>query len=238
MNHPIVFIHGSGDSARIWRLQTDYFGPQRAIALDLPGHGERADTFSAEVTVQDYAQAAYDIVAQELHLQQPIIAGHSLGGAVAQQMALEHGQQLGGLILVGTGARLRVHPTLLEDARQSSTSARPRNSEIAFTHTTPPSVVQETIQEQPPAETSMLYRDLAACNIFDIMARIPEITLPTLIICGEDDRLTPPKYSEYLHQHISGSTLRILPDAGHYVMREQPQVFNSTVEQWLYEIHL
>ena len=235
MSHPIVFIHGSGDSARIWRLQTDHLGPQRAIAIDLPGHGERADTFDADVTVQQYAQAAYEIVTNELHLQAPIIAGHSLGGGVALTMALDYGQQLGGLLLVGTGARLRVHPTLLEDARQASPTTPPQISELAFASSTPPHIADETMREQKTPAPNTLYRDLSACNIFDVMSRLSEIHLPTLIICGEDDRLTPVKYSQYMHQHIPGSTLHIIPDAGHYVMREQSQAFNQVVEQWLYE---
>src|ERR1700686_4320492 len=110
---PLVFIHGSGDSARIWRFQVDYFGSQRALAIDLPGHGERADTLPQEVSVQDYARAAHDIIFNELHLERSIIAGHSLGGAIALVMGLEYGEEAGGLILIGTGARLRVHPDLL-----------------------------------------------------------------------------------------------------------------------------
>ena len=79
----------------------------------------------------------------------------------------------------------------------------------------------------------MLYRDLSACNVFDIMNRLHEITLPTLIICGADDRLTPIKYSQFLHQHIAGSVLRIIPGAGHYVMREQPEAVNQAIEEWM-----
>ncbi len=79
----------------------------------------------------------------------------------------------------------------------------------------------------------MLYRDLAACNAFDIMTRIHEIQLPTLIICGTEDRLTPVKYSQYLHDKIVSSTLHIIPDAGHYVMREQPEAVNHVIEDWI-----
>ncbi len=82
MDNPIVFIHGSGDSARIWRLQLEHFAKRghEVFAIDLPGHGDRDDTLPAEVTVQDYAKAAYEIIFHELELDHPIIAGHSLGG--------------------------------------------------------------------------------------------------------------------------------------------------------------
>ena len=233
-NHPsLVFIHGSGDSGRVWRLQIEHFGTQHAFALDLPGHGQRPDTLPTEVSVQAYAQATYDIVMQELHLQKPIIVGHSLGGAIALTMALEYGNELGGIILIGTGARLRILPALLADAKNTLEQARTRLSHMAVAATTSPLVSQAVAQEQTPPGPNILYRDLAACDVFDIMKRLYEISIPTLILCGTEDQLTPVKYSTYLHQHIQGSTLRVIPDAGHYVMREQPEAVNSAIDEWM-----
>ncbi len=231
--HPLVFIHGSGDSARIWRLQVDHFGPQHAFGLDLPGHGQRPDTLPAEVTIQDYAHAAYDSIRREMHLHKPIIVGHSLGGAVALTMALDYESELGGIILIGTGARLRVLPSLLANAKQTPEYARQQLVELAMDSTTLPSTTQEVVQEQVTLGPTILHRDLAACDTFDILKRLYEIHLPTLIICGEDDHLTPVKYSEYLHKNIQSSTLRIIPHAGHYVLREQPEAVNQAIEEWL-----
>jgi pimeloyl-ACP methyl ester carboxylesterase len=147
-------------------------------------------------------------------------------------MGLKYGASLAGLVLIGTGARLRVHPDLLEGARRTPQEAKLQLSALAVApaHTALP---QNLMQEQSTAVSTILYRDLAACNAFDVMARLQEITLPTLIICGVDDRLTPVKYSQYLHQHIAHSTLHIIPDAGHYVMREQPQAVNEALVAWL-----
>lgn len=200
LQNPLVFIHGSGGSSQVWQAQVDYFGPSRAFAIDLPGHGERADTLAPEVSVLDYARVVHEIIFQELHLTQPIIGGHSLGGAVVLTMALEYAAELRGLILIGTGARLRVLPSILEEARR---------------------------------EGVVPYRDWAACNAFDIMDRLSEIHRPTLIICGADDRLTPVKYSQYMHDRIEGSTLRIIPNAGHSVMQEQPEQVNLAIAEWL-----
>jgi pimeloyl-ACP methyl ester carboxylesterase len=235
MNHPIVFIHGSGDSARIWRLQVAYFGTERAFAIDLPGHGQRADNLPDEVSVMDYARTAHNIIFDELQLVHPIIAGHSLGGAIALAMGLEYGSELGGLILIGTGARLRVHPDLLKGAKETPQQTNLQLQRLALATTTDPTILTGTAEEQAKTEPSMLYRDLAACNIFDIMPRLNEIHLPTLIICGTEDRLTPVKYSEYLHNHIAGSTLITIPQAGHYVFREQPEAVNKAIEEWLRE---
>ena len=236
MNNPIVFIHGSGDSAGVWRLQLEYFGTDRAFAIDLPGHGRRADSLPEEVSVMDYARSAHEIIFDELHLNHPVIAGHSLGGAIALAMGLQHGSKLGGLILIGTGARLRVHPDLLKGAKERPQQANLQLQQLAIAATTNPSISASPPDEQAKTEPNMLYRDLSACNIFDVMPRLTEIHLPTLIICGDEDRLTPVKYSEYLHNHIAGSTLRIIPQAGHYVFREQPEAVNSAIEEWMQQI--
>jgi pimeloyl-ACP methyl ester carboxylesterase len=237
VNHPIVFIHGSGDSARIWRLQVEGLGKDHFVyAIDLPGHGERADTLPASVTVLDYAKAAREIMQNELDLNHPIIAGHSLGGAVALTMALEYGSELGGLILMGTGARLRVHPSLLEAAQATPQQAKNQLTELAVTQGNDGTLPQTLQNEQATPGPKMLYRDLAACNAFDCMARMHEISLPTLVICGADDGLTPVKYSQFLHDRLGNSTLCIIPGAGHYVMREQAEHVNQAITEWMEKI--
>ncbi len=234
MKHPIVFIHGSGDSARIWRLQIEQLGSAYALyAVDLPGHGQRPDALPAQVTAHDYAEAVYAVIQNELQLSTPIIVGHSLGGAIALSLALEHGADVAGLILIGTGARIRVHPSLLEAARATPEAARHQLVEMGFTVNAAPALAQAALIEQVTPPANALYRDLTACNVFDCMSRLPEISLPTLIICGTDDRATPVKYSQYLHDHIAASTLRIIPNAGHYVFREQAEAVNQAIEEWL-----
>jgi pimeloyl-ACP methyl ester carboxylesterase len=147
-------------------------------------------------------------------------------------MALEYGAELGGLILIGSGARLRVLPTLLEGARVNPQETRQQLVELATAPANRASVVPAVLNEQELPDPMTLYRDLMACNSFDVMNRLQEISMPTLIICGEEDRLTPIKYSEYLHQQITSSLLHRIPEAGHYVMREQPEKLNQIIEEW------
>jgi pimeloyl-ACP methyl ester carboxylesterase len=232
----LVFIHGSGDNRHIWRLQMEQFGKGQALALDLPGHGERADTLPAEVMIQDYAQAVYRIIKDELKLERPVIVGHSLGGAIALMMALEHGDELGGLILLGTGARLRVHPALLTEALESPGRAQWHLVEAAVLPEHVPTVTEAILKDQGTPKAGILYRDLKACDMFDITASLHEITVPTLILCGREDKLTPPKYSQFLADKLTGvkqgATLRVIPAAGHYVMREQVESVNRVIADW------
>ncbi len=230
MNNPILFIHGAGDSAQIWREQTVFFR-ERAHALDLPGHGQRPNSLPEQANVVDYARAVETILREELRLEKPIIVGHSLGGLIALQMGLTYGSQLGGMILIGTGARLRVHPSLLEAARTEPDRAISMLKQLA---TTQPEEQVSTPNKDGKQLSSILYRDLQACNSFDVMNRLQELhSLPTLIVCGTEDRNAPVKFSTYLHEHISGSDLKIIPEAGHYVYREKPLEVNQAIEAWL-----
>ncbi len=233
MKSPLVFIHGSGDNRYAWRLQVEHFGKEQAFAIDLPGHGERVDTLPAEVTVQGYAKAVYEIVKDELKLERPVIVGHSLGGAIALMMALDYGNELSGLILIGTGARLRVYPTFLMETLKFPDVARRHIVETCLIPEHVPTLAEAILEEQGMPQAGILYRDLKACDIFDVMLRLHEITVPTLIICGREDRLTPPKYSQFLAENLKEAELHIVPDARHYVMREQGEMVNRVIEEWM-----
>lgn len=233
MQPSLIFVHGSGDSAGIWRLQVENFGPEQAFAINLPGHGQCPDTLPDEVSVLDYARSVHTIMTDELHLKRPIIGGHSLGGAIALSMGLEYPNELSGLILVGTGARLRVHPDLLSGAKTAPDQTRTQLSQLAVARENASTLPSKIMQEQVAPANNILYRDLAACNVFDCMAQLPELRLPALIICGEEDRLTPVKYSQFLKNALPDATLVIIPNAGHYVMREQPRAVNQTIQNWL-----
>lgn len=233
MNNPLILIHGAGDSARAWKEQTAYFGA-RAHAIDLPGHGTRPDHLPAEVSVLDYAHAAHTIVQEELRLERPIIVGHSLGGLIALQMGLTYGTELGGLVLIGTGARMRVLPALLEAARTNPEQALKNLRNLSQAEQSDPALTTRLSSEQAQSQANILYRDLLACNTFDVMGQLQDIhDLPTLIICGEEERNAPVKFSQYLHTHIAGSTLQIIPAAGHYVQREKPVEVNRAIAEWL-----
>ena len=79
----------------------------------------------------------------------------------------------------------------------------------------------------------IIHGDLTACDKFDIMNQIHEIDVPTLIVVGEKDALTPVKYSEYLNGKIKSSTMVKIPEAGHLVMMEKPEEFNSAVQSFV-----
>lgn len=233
MENALVFVHGAGDSARAWREQVAFFGA-RARALNLPGHGTRPDDLPEQVSVADYARAARSIVNDELGLERPIIVGHSLGGLIALQMGLDFGAELGGLVLIGTGARMRVAPALLESARTDPAQAQRTLTQFSLAEQSDPALSTRLLNEKSSGQARLLYRDLLACNSFDVMDRLEELSgLPVLILCGAEERNAPVKHSVYLRDHIPGAALQIIPGAGHYVQREKPAKVNQAIAEWL-----
>jgi pimeloyl-ACP methyl ester carboxylesterase len=80
---------------------------------------------------------------------------------------------------------------------------------------------------------AVVHDDFWAAHQFDAMGRVGGIRIPTLIICGEEDRLTPVKYSEYLHEQIPGSHLVVIPHAAHLVVLEAPRATNEAIAAFL-----
>jgi pimeloyl-ACP methyl ester carboxylesterase len=184
------------------------------------------------MSVRDYALDVRQQI-QVAGLVRPMVAGHSLGGAIALQLALDWGAEFAGIILIGTGARLRVLPALLEAARQdqAGTIAQARGLSRQPAETLSPA--SSSGRTLPALAEGVFYRDLAACNAFDVIADLEHITLPALIVCGEDDTMTPPKYAEYLRAHLPQATLRMIGGAGHDIMRDQPEALNAAIGDWL-----
>lgn len=228
---PLVFVHGSGDSAKTWAHVIAKLPDMPCVALDLPGHGALIDQPGTDApSVGDYAA----FVRREIErrgLEGASVVGHSLGGAIALQLALDARDVIGGIALVGTGARLRVLPDLLAAAREQQTAALDRLAGFGFApgHE---QARERYLREQEAVAPGTLYRDLAACDAFDCRDQLGQITCPALIVVGAEDRLTPPKYAAYLRDHLSQATLVEIPGAGHYLTYEAPEELAVALRGW------
>lgn len=230
-NETLVFIHGSGDSARVWEPLIALLPDYTCVALDLPGHGALvAEPGPAEMGIAEYAAFARAELARR-GLVAPTVVGHSLGGAVALRLALDAPETVGRLILVGSGARLRVAPSFLEAARIDDPQGQAAITRIAFAEAHAAQADAWHAERQAVA-AGVLHRDLAACDRFDVMAEVGQIAAPTLLVVGAGDRMTPPKYSEYLRAQLPSSALAIIADAGHYAQLEQPRAVAGVIRKF------
>lgn len=231
----LLFIHGAGGDASIWDAQARYFlGRYPVFRVELPGHGASSPGGEEEITT--YAQWVR-LVIKELFSARPLaLVGHSMGGAIALELAVDPPETMKGAVLVGTGAKLSVMPEIFEMLDKNPAGFYETIDVAAFHVDAPPEIRTPLIHAMKRCPPAVIFQDFTACDRFDLRDRLREIRLPTLVICGERDKLTPVKYSKYLNENIAGSRLEIIPGAGHMVMAEQAEAVNRAVETYLASI--
>ncbi len=176
--------------------------------------------------LQDYAAAVLN------QLPPPyVLVGHSLGGAVAQSLALTHPEHVVGMALIGTGPHLPVNPALLEGLDSSPEAMLARIAGWSLARGADPRLRDECVRRMaawPPALAAAQFR---ACADFDLRGQTPPSPVPVRALVGAEDRMTPPPLVESLREVWPSTTIQVVPNAGHLVMLEQPDAVNA----WLAE---
>ena len=228
----LVMVHGAGGSTNTWFMQKRGLSKAlHTIAIDLNGHGQTQDKKPS--SIQSYIDDVDAIVSD---LRKPFLMGHSMGGAITQLYALQHPEQVSGIILVGTGAKLRVASIVFDLLDNDFEAYLQALGDFMFHTNVSENMIEAAVLEVQKCPVHVIRRDWEYCDSFDIMERVSDIGVPTLIIVGADDLMTPPKYARYLHDKIEGAELKIIEKAGHSVMLEQPKVFNRAVIEWIEKI--
>jgi len=224
----LVFVHGAGCTGEIFVEQTAEF-PQ-AIALTLPGH----TTPGAPASIDEFADAVgAELDARDLH--DVVLCGHSMGGAIALELALRKPPRVRAAVLVGSGARLRVAPAVFEQLEADFAAAAPAIASHFFADATPERVAWAAEMMLAVGREQTL-RDFAACNAFDRLERLGEVALPLLALTGERDVMTPPKFASALADRVPGAQARIVPGAGHAAMTERPADVNAALRAFVMQV--
>ena len=227
----IILIHGSGGSMWVWHTLTDYLkSSMEVILVDLPGHGQSPG--EGYESVDKYTESIYSAI-KEHNLQNCYIAGHSLGGAIAMSLAHSHPEIIKGIILIGTGAKLRVLPQILDGIINDNANTVNDIINIALSKNAPLSLKKEDYDETMKCKAEVIYKDFKACDNFNIIDSLHLLNLPCLIMCGTNDLLTPMKYSEFLSKQIKGSIVIFINDAGHMAMLEKPEEMSIAISDFV-----
>jgi 3-oxoadipate enol-lactonase len=239
----VVFLHGIGGHRRNWAAQLAHFSRRCcALAWDARGYGDSDDS-PQPLTFGDFAEDLRRLL-DHLGVARAHLVGLSMGGMIAQDFAARYPQRVATLALVDTSAGLGAASAAV---REEFLARRLRPLEQGLTPADiAPAVVEVLVaRNAPEAVRAMMRASMAALRVesykqalqaivtTDFRAVLPRISVPTLVIVGEEDAVTPPAEAEFLAEHIPGAELVTIPGAGHLTNLEAPETFNTILEAFL-----
>jgi pimeloyl-ACP methyl ester carboxylesterase len=218
---PLVLIHGAGGDYLSWPSQIRRLAGFRVYTPDLPGHGKSKGPGMQRIA--RYGERIQEWI-QDLGLSRAYIAGHSMGGAIGLWLGIQHPDLVQGLILISTGASLPVNLSLIDSLAnpQGFPAAVEQIIKWSFSPGTDTGMMENVKSSMLKTRPSVLAADFRACDAFDLSGELEKVQPPSLILVGEEDRMTPLRFSEELHERIPGSDLRVIIGAGHMLPLEQP----------------
>jgi 3-oxoadipate enol-lactonase len=227
----IVFLHGVGSDKSVWRPQIEHFGEsRRAVAFDYPGYGD-SDPAPEGTTRDDYASAIISAM-HELGIDRAHVCGLSLGGVIAIAMSDADPGRCASLILADTFA---VHPegrAIYERGVAASNDLRAMAEarvDVLLAHPADPAIRSEVADTMARIDPAAYRIGAEAVWLADQRDRAHDIRGPVLVLCGTDDKITPPALSRELTQLIPGARYEPIDGAGHLGNLERPDEFNTLV---------
>ena len=237
---PIVFLHGVGSDKSAWRPQLEYFGTERrALAFDYPGYGD-SDAAPEGTTRDDYANTILSAM-RELGVERAHICGLSLGGVIAIALYTQAPECCASLILADTFA---VHPdgqAIFERSRVALQTMTLRQmaegrADVLFAQPVDPALRSEVIETMGSIDPAGYLIGAEAVWLADQRERAEAIRVPTLVLCGAEDKVAPPALAAKLTGLIPGARQEVIEHAGHLSNLEQADAFNRVVEDFIRDL--
>jgi pimeloyl-ACP methyl ester carboxylesterase len=226
----VVLVHGAGGNNLVWsRTLQRLSGSGRALAVNLPGHPSGEMSCGS---VAEYSDSLLRYI-EDAGLDAPVVCGHSMGSAVCLTLAIEHPREIGGLILVGAGAKLGVGKGILEGLRDQPMRAVEQTITPMSFYSMDLGAGREARAALSFTNLPVFLNDYMACAAFDERGRLSKVDARTLVVCGDRDRMTPPRWSHFLHANIVDSELYFVKDSGHMLPLEKPQALAALVQRFL-----
>lgn len=219
---PVILIHGAGSNHLCWPAEIRRLRDVTVYAIDLPGHGKSSGV--AHHRVSSYLFAIIEFIAQQGH-NQAVLVGHSLGAAIALQLALDQPQHVTGLVCISGAASFQIDPTFINLFRLPQTQRKAQELLARFfvPQHGKSNWYPNLLKSLPTVRNSLWYADLHASAHFDLRSQLSRITTPTLVLAGQEDPLVPISDATHLARQLPNARIKAFPQHGHLLMLEEPK---------------
>ena len=232
----VVCLHGAGGNGAVFADLLERLAERHSpIAFDQPAHGRSGglDSLGSIERMSAFTQA----LLAKLGVERPVLLGHSMGGAVALQVALERPDGLAGLVLCGSAARLPVPEEIVEQMRRVTEGKERRIfRRDAYSPATPPEILRRGFMEDLKTDPRAGYGDLLACRDWNVEDRLGEVQVPALVITGEDEIEPLRAQADLLAERLPQGRAVAVAKAGHMAPLEQADAVAEAVAGFLEEL--
>ncbi|MBI0576922.1 alpha/beta hydrolase [Neobacillus cucumis] len=236
---PLIILHGMGNNSQSWKKQLKGLSEQyTVIAWDAPGYGKSSDPKEELMEFKEFANILKGFI-EKLGHESVTLLGHSMGSAIALDFCYRFPDLVDALIISDA---TRGAAALTKEENESKLKNRLKNIETLTPEEIAKLRVKSLLSPEPSPEVlneveriysqirPMGFRSVAYSlyhlNNMDILS---SIRVPTLVICGELDKVTPVKESQVIHEKLQDSKFEIIPGTGHLCYQEAPETFNSII---------
>lgn len=227
---PLLLIHGAGGTHLDWPREIQRLPETNVFNLDLPGHG-RSDG-PGRSSIEEYADDVQQFI-EALDLANVVLAGHSMGGAIALQIALRRFQRVARLIIINSTARLAVAPRILRHALEQPELVVNFVIDTSWGELAGDELAERGRLRMAQTDPAVLRADFLACNDFDVRRDVHQIRLPSMVIVGSADHMTPARYGRRLAETMGATHYVEIEGAGHFTMLERSPEVAAAMAQFL-----
>jgi len=250
---PLIFVHGFPFSSAMWESQAKYFSQQfRVISYDIRGHGE-SEVGDGQFFLEDFVEDFFSLL-DVLRCEKVIAVGLSMGGYILLRAYEKTPERFRALVLCDTKSEADSNDVKLKRAIQAkevkthgvryfadgflnAVFAKRTFFDLSdeFENTNAVETIRGIILQTSPI--SIAGTLLALASRTDTTHVLSSITIPTLLLVGENDVLTPPSTMQAMKEIIPHATLNILSNAGHLSNMENANAYNTALEQFLLSLN-
>lgn len=243
----ILFVHGWNGSGYLWHMNLEgLFGSFRAIALDLPGHGDSDLPQVFSVTMEGYS-AFIERFCNALHLTDITLAGHSMGGSIAVYYAVHHPGRVSRLVLIDSPSTSKVLPwplrlplldkllAIYQPLRGRRSYRRMITSSVNHPDKLPPDWLERAVTQASKVRKTALIQTTMLLRDMDLKDELLKIDLPVLVLWGDNDGSVELDEAYHLQDSLSDARLEIVPDCNHCPPYEYPEMVNTLITLFVEE---